>query len=51
MAAEPERRSWAFCKEPEIRWNLGAGVVAIWEVAPAPDPFLDINCFAKFTES
>jgi len=35
--------------EPEFNWKCrpGAGVTAIWEVAPALSPFLDSNGFAK----
>jgi len=35
--------------EPEFSWKFrtGAGDMAIWEVAPAPSPFLDTNGFAK----
>ena len=37
--------------DPEISWKFRtwAGVMAIWEVAPAPGPFLDTNGFAKQT--
>ena len=37
--------------DPEFSWKFrtGAGVVAIWEVAPASGPFLDTNGFAKET--
>jgi len=36
-------------KEPDLSWKFrtGAGVKDIWEVAPAPCPFLDTNGFAK----
>jgi len=36
-------------KEPELslKFRTGSGAMAIWEVAPAPGPFLDTNGFAK----
>jgi len=44
-------RIWAFCKEPELslKFEAGAGAMAIWVVAPVP--FLDTKSFAKFIES
>jgi len=40
-------------KEPELslKFRSGAGAMAIWEVASAPDPFQDTNGFAKLTEN
>jgi len=35
--------------EISIKFKTEAGAMAIWEVAPAPDPFLDNNGFAKQT--
>ena len=33
--------------KPSLKFRTGAGAMAIWELSPAPDPFLDINGFAK----
>jgi len=40
-------------KEPELNLKFWprAGSMAIWEVAPAPGPFLDTNGFTKLTEN
>ena len=46
---ELRSRSWAFCKEPELRLNFRSRSYGYCEVASAP--FLDTNRFAKFTES
>ena len=35
--------------ELSLKCETGAGAIAIWEVAPAPTPFLDINGFVKLT--
>jgi len=43
------RRGQKLCWIPELslKFRTRAGALAIWEVAPAPDPFLDTNGFAK----
>ena len=38
-------------KEPELslKFKTGAETMSIWDVAPAPGPFLDTNGFATLT--
>jgi len=40
-------------QEPDLslKFRTEAEVMAIWEAAPAPGPFLDTNGFAKLTEN
>jgi len=34
-------------QELSLKFRTGARSIAIWAVAPVPDPFLDTNGFAK----